>query len=1303
MDALGSNFFVTGGTLRPDAPSYVERQADKDLFDGLLAGEFCYVLTSRQMGKSSLMVRTANRLRDRGVHVIVLDLTAIGQNLSPDQWYDGLLIGAGRQLRLEDEFDEFWRQHSRQGPCQRFFAALCEAGLAQRSGRLVVFVDEIDAVRSLGFSTDEFFAAIRECYNRRSIDSEFERLTFCLLGVATPGDLIRDARTTPFNIGRRVELNDFTTAEAAGLARGLERQAEQPPAAAARYAGLLLQRILHWTNGHPYLTQRLCRAVADTVEGGAELAAVSTQPGAPAAAMLVDRLCEELFLTRRAREQDDNLVFARERMLRSEVDVAALLTLYARVLRHMPLEMAFWERRLAACLIQLGARGRVADDPASPLIAVLRLAGLVRVDNDCLEIRNLIYARVFGERWVRQHMPDAEMRRQRAAFWLGVVRTAGLSAVVLAAITVLAVIALDQSRRAKQKSEESQRLLVRLRVEYGVRQMEEKDLLSTFQWFAEGLKLDSGDANRAEMHRVRLATSLAQCPRLLQLWAVTSAVTAVDFSPHGRWVMATSEDGAAHVWDSASGQLAAPVIRHEDFIKDARFSPDGNHLATAGNRTVRLWQLPSGKAVAPVLISSGEVNRIAFSPDGKRLVAAGKDRTATVWDCSSGQAVLTLPHDGPVECACFSPDGRQIATAGETSRAVNRAGKGGFGLVWDAATGQQVAGPLLHSNKVISIRFSPDGRHVVTAAEDNSGRVWSAATGLPITPPLRHTTWLTEAVFSPDNRSVLTASYDNVARVWDAETGRPLSSPMRHGHSVLGGTFSPDGRRVLTACFDQTAQLWDAEDAERVLPPLKHSGNVAFVRFSPDGHRLLTVGWDLLVRLWDIASSGAPAVPLESRQRVTTLTVSPDGSRILTVEVQGASELWHASTGERIPWRQNVGLVFFASFDSIGRCLLTASTDGVAKLWDAGSLELLRAVQFTNRMDFAGLSRDGRRLFASTRYQACVWEAVSGQRVGPVINFGDRISHVAISPDGSRFAVGRTNGLAEMWVAATGQRVGAPMQHENRVAHVAFSPDGSRLVTSCSDDAYTELYARVWDAVTGRSVTPPLRHADGVLMSAFSPDGRLVVTASEDGAAGIWDATTGRLTVPFLRHRYQVLHAAFSPDGRRVATASRDHTARVWDVRTGEPVTIPLPHEDVVRFVAFSPDGQRLITHDGKARQWSLAPENRPVEDLQALAELLNSREIHATGSLTPVAPARLRQLWQALRARYPDTFAGKESEALAWHRRESESALKSRQWFAAIWHLDRLLVAQPDNSRLLEVRRKAQEALAESREETSR
>ena len=117
--------------------------------------------------------------------------------------------------------------------------------------RLVIFVDELNTVKSLPFSSDEFFAAIRQCFNARSEDDTWSRLAFCLLGVATPSDLIKDPHISPFNIGRRIVLEDFKKPEVAKLVAGLE---------AEQRGELLLERIFGWTNGHPYLTQRLCRS-----------------------------------------------------------------------------------------------------------------------------------------------------------------------------------------------------------------------------------------------------------------------------------------------------------------------------------------------------------------------------------------------------------------------------------------------------------------------------------------------------------------------------------------------------------------------------------------------------------------------------------------------------------------------------------------------------------------------------------------------------------------------------------------------------------------------------------------------------------------------------------------------------------------------------------------------------------------------------------------------------------------------------------------------------------------------------------
>jgi hypothetical protein len=350
------------------------------------------------------MVRTVRRLRHESVTVAVLDLTAIGQNLTIAQWYDGLISRLGQQLGLEDELLEFCEAHPEHGSLQRWVGAVEQIVLKHVSRRLVIFVDEIDIVRSLPFSTDEFFAAIREFHNRRSREPEFNRLAFGLLGVASPTDLIRDTRMTPFNIGRRIELNDFTAEEAAPLANGLGPDEET--------AADLLSRVLYWTGGHPYLTQRLCRALAEHIQHE------NPEPPGPDAAPpviptleTVDALGSKLFLSRQARDRDDNLIFVRERILRSELDVAGLLYLYRR--------------------IRGGAR--VADDETNPQISVLRLSGIIRGHDGVLQVRNRIYAHVFDQGWATGNMPHAEVRRQRKASRRGVLIGLGIGLVLLVA------------------------------------------------------------------------------------------------------------------------------------------------------------------------------------------------------------------------------------------------------------------------------------------------------------------------------------------------------------------------------------------------------------------------------------------------------------------------------------------------------------------------------------------------------------------------------------------------------------------------------------------------------------------------------------------------------------------------------------------------------------------------------------------------------------------------------------------------------------------------------------------------------
>jgi WD40 repeat protein/Tfp pilus assembly protein PilF len=801
----------------------------------------------------------------------------------------------------------------------------------------------------------------------------------------------------------------------------------------------------------------------------------------------------------------------------------------------------------------------------------------------------------------------------------------------------------EASREEKVQRQRAEERLVRANVLSGVQLTDEGDLLGSLPWFAEALKLEQGGPERGELHRIRLAAVLSQCPWLLQLWTHPKPVQYADFSPDGHRVVTACADGTMRVWNTADGEAIGEPLQHSDLVHHAAFNPDGLRVVTASrDQTARIWEVATGKSI--ILKHEGEVQRAAFSPDGSRVLTTGDDGKARLWDAVTGKPLpLALQHGKGIVRATFSPDGRRILTASldHTAR------------MWDAATGEPVGRPLKHDEAVWYASFSPDGRWIVTASQDHSARVWEADTGKPITGFLKHGDPVVYASFSPDSKRVVTAGQDRRARVWvigghllemsnreEADFVPPLD--LEHSHFVHLAVFSPDGRQILTASEDQTAMVWDAATGKPVTPPLKHGSGVQHAAFSPDGRLVLTASMDQTVRVWDITAGHSSIPRFKHGGDVNQATFSPqDGRWVVTASDDRTARVWDAATGQPVsPSFQHENWIYRAEFSPDGRRVVTASKDGTARVWDAATGQpVTPPLPHGARVFRAVFSPDGRLVATAGADQvARVWDATTGGPRTRPLKHDDEKRHTPVKEkpreEEVRESQGRNAlpGLAPVAILAmvalqdlappasptaapTGPSALAPsaeaIELSVGVTCAAFSPDSKRLVT-----AGTDRTVRVWEVATGKRLISPIQHSAAVRFAEFSPDGKRLVTAGGDQAQ-VWDAATGERITPPLKHSGIVYRAAFSPDGRHIVTGSADRTSRVWDAATGAPVTPFLKHGMYVHHAAFSCGGRLILTAGAdQARVWDattgqpLTPPLRHASDITYAAFSPDARRI---------------------------------------------------------------------------------------------
>jgi WD40 repeat protein len=543
----------------------------------------------------------------------------------------------------------------------------------------------------------------------------------------------------------------------------------------------------------------------------------------------------------------------------------------------------------------------------------------------------------------------------------------------------------------------------------------------------------------------RIVTAGGGLDRTIKIWDWTSGTVlatysglrhvleSVEVSPDGRFVISaggtyTYPESEVVLWDVSKGARVWTSGHHKKTVTCARFSPDGNVIATSSDDgTVMLHDPIDGHVVTTLRGHTDVVRSVAFSRDGSLIASTSHDETARIWNVSTGKQLLKLEgHSSRVTSSAFSDDGRLLATGGDDATA----------RVWDVATGRERSVCRGHLAYVLTVNFVPKSTTLVTGSFDDAIGMWRAETGknlTMLTPTNRYipgTYYATAA--SADGRYVVGGA--GAALVWDTATGAQVSTFQGHRSTVLGLKFLPDQKRIVSCGADKMARLWEVASGKELRVFAGHRGAVRDVSLSADGTRLATAAYDKTGRVWDLKSGKTISELRGHRDDLVSICLSPDGRQVVTAAKDGQVILWDANTGRQIRLLgAHAGWARSVAFSPDGRLVASAGDDRKIHVVDLSGKRVYPVL-----LGYAPENVPPSALGAAAEEPRDTSKEV--------------VRTLAFTPDGRRLAAGSENGYVLVLDVETGRRLLTLGAHSGNVTSVAFSSD-NRILTVAHGNA----------------------------------------------------------------------------------------------------------------------------------------------------------------------------------------------------------------------------------------------------------
>ncbi|MFL5340548.1 MAG: hypothetical protein ACJ8F7_10395, partial [Gemmataceae bacterium] len=691
------------------------------------------------------------------------------------------------------------------------------------------------------------------------------------------------------------------------------------------------------------------------------------------------------------------------------------------------------------------------------------------------------------------------------------------------------------------------------------------------------------------------------------------------------------QKGEIFLFDSASGAVKG-TINHTSGIRCAAFSPDGKTLAAGSfDNSVRLYDVATLKLKAVGAGHSGAVNGIAWSDDGKLLVTGALDKSIRVWQAPNlPPAVVEVAKPGaaPTAPAPVEAPKTESTTTPDAEMPVPQ----------DAPKPSAKAKPTEekkplqftafatlegHSDWVLSVALSKDGKTIVSGSRDSSARVWDApappADGKPVTITKQrlelkgHTSGVECVAISADGASAATGSWDATVRTWNLKDGSVVRSITGLPGGANGLALSPDGKEIAVATGNsdsgQGGQVtrFSLDNGNR-LNIINHPQASRSVSYSADGQTLLSLGEERVILRTGLKQGmvrgqiNAPPSAADAPQIVLGVAYSRDGKQFAIAGENKKITVFTLPDKHSRSWVGHDDVVAGLAFSPDGKTLASASHDRTVKVWDLANwkagqptppVKVLKG--HTNWVFTVAYSHDGKKL-ATGGYDktARLWDLTNWTTDQPPVMVlkahSAGVRCVAFSPDDKLLATSGADRSIRVWTVASGDQAGIIRGHKGAIRGLAFSPDGKTLASG-SEDKTVKLWALTADKdgnVTGKERAELGPHNDMVGAIVFSPKGRTLAAATWTGQIYLWDPDLAKRRAILNGHQDGVEALAFSPDSLTLASGSLDKTVKFWPAQPPpSPGAVAYAgHGDAVFAIALSRDGKWTATgcRDGAVR-----------------------------------------------------------------------------------------------------------------------